>query len=265
MAGHRESASRPQPFEEATKEAEYLTASISIVIPIVNALIRQLEKECEDEENKAMKRKLLASLLTRYQDIEENQFFTVATTLDPRYKLRHFSSASKGARACQMLTEEVEKLKAEGSEESQDSVPITKRHRVQFESQFLLLTCVEEMLEHSSDSEMEPDSPEIVITAYLKEPNLPLSESVSNPIDPEKPGTRRNDPLLYWKKNEQSNPLLAKWARRFLCAPPGSIPSERLFSTAGNIADGKRNRLLPEKVEMLLFLRKNLLLLNFDY
>ena len=29
--------------------------------------------------------------------------------------------------------------------------------------------------------------------------------------------------------------------------------------------DGKRNRLLPEKVEILLFLRKNLLLLNFDY
>ena len=31
------------------------------------------------------------------------------------------------------------------------------------------------------------------------------------------------------------------------------------------IADGKRNRLLPEKVEMLLFLRKNLLPVNFDY
>ena len=46
---------------------------------------------------------------------------------------------------------------------------------------------------------------------------------------------------------------------RFLCAP-----SERLFSTAGDIADGKRNGLLPEKVEMLLFLRKSLLLLNFD-
>ena len=75
----------------------------------------------------------------------------------------------------------------------------------------------------------------------------------------------RNDPLLYWKNNEQSKPLLAKLARRFLCAPPGSVPSERLFSTAGDIADGKRNRLLPEKVEMILFLNKNLLLLNFDY
>jgi len=53
-----------QPFEEATREAQYLTASISIVIPIVNALIRQLEKECEDEGIRAMKRKLFASLLS---------------------------------------------------------------------------------------------------------------------------------------------------------------------------------------------------------
>ena len=100
------------------------------------------------------------------------------------------------------------------------------------------------MLEHSSDSETELDSPEIIVTVYLKEPNLPMSESVPNPTDPEKPITRRNDPLL--------------------CAPPGSIPSERLFSTAGVIADSKRNRLLPDKVEMLLFLNKNLLLLNFE-
>ena len=126
-------------------------------------------------------------------------------------------------------------MKVEALEESQDLVPSAKRpqvSRVQSESQSLLLSCVEEMLEHSSDSEMEPDSPEIIVTAYLKEPNLPMSESVPNPTDPEKPITRRNDPLLYWKNNEQSKPLLAKLACRFLCAPPGRIPSERLFSSA---------------------------------
>jgi len=223
-----------QPFEEATKEVQYLTASISTVIPIVNALIQQLEKECEDKGIRAMKRKLLASLLSQYQDMK---LFAVATMLDPCYKLRCFSSASKGAGARQMLMEEVEKLKVEALEESQDLVSSAKRpqvSRVQSEGQSLLLSCVEEMLEHSCNSETEPDSPEIIVTAYLKEPNLPMSESVPNPIDPEKPITRRNDPLLYWKNNEQSKLLLAKLARRFLCAPPGSVPSERLFSTAGD-------------------------------
>ena len=119
-----------QPFEEATKEAQYLTASISIVIPIVNALIWHLEKECEDEGIRTMKRKLLASLLSRYPDMEENKLFAVVTTLDPRYKLRFFSSASKGAGACQMLMEEVEKLKVEALEKSQGLVPSAKRPQV---------------------------------------------------------------------------------------------------------------------------------------
>ena len=55
-----------------------------------------------------MKHKLLASLLSRYQDMKENKLFAVATTLDPRYKLRCFSSASKGAGDRPMLMEEVE-------------------------------------------------------------------------------------------------------------------------------------------------------------
>ena len=46
-----------------------------------------------------------------------------------------------------------------------------------------------------------------------------------------------------------------------------TIKRSRLSHTrgAGDIADSTRNRLLPEKVEMLLFLNKNLILLNFDY
>ena len=103
-----------------------------------------------------------------------------------------------------------------------------------------LLNCVQEMMEHSSDSESEPDSPDVVIAAYLKEPNLPMFELIPNPLDPDNP---TKDALLYWKQNEVSNPILAKLARRFVSPPPGSVPSERLFSTAADIATDKRNRL----------------------
>ena len=107
---------------------------------------------------------------------------------------------------------------------------------------------------------------ESMVLSYLKEPNLPLYTSHPDPVNPEKVIKQRNDPLQYWKTNEHSKPILSKLARKlFLCAPPGSVASERLFSTAADIADGKRNRLLSEKVEMLLFLKKNLLLLNFQY
>lgn len=40
---------------------------------------------------------------------------------------------------------------------------------------------------------------------------------------------------------------------KYLCVPPATVESERLFSTAGQICDSKRNRLDPERVKMLVF------------
>ena len=43
-----------------------------------------------------------------------------------------------------------------------------------------------------------------------------------------------------------------------LCAPSTSVPSEGVFSAAGNIVSKKRSSLLPENVNSLIFLNKNL-------
>ena len=87
------------------------------------------------------------------------------------------------------------------------------------------------------------------IDNYLKEPTL----------------SRKSDPLGYWKSNQENLPHLTSLARRYLCAPPASVASERLFSTAANICTDLRNHLTPTKVEYLLFLNKNLLTVDFDY
>ena len=64
--------------------------------------------------------------------------------------------------------------------------------------------------------------------------------------------------LSWWNSNKNKYTHLARFARRYLSAPPSSVFSERLFSEAGNLYEQKRNRLLPKTGEKLLFLHYNL-------
>ena len=67
----------------------------------------------------------------------------------------------------------------------------------------------------------------------------------------------RSNCYSWWKENKPRFPQLAKLARIYLAAPPTSVPSERVFSGASDIYDEKRNRLNPEKAEVLMFIRNN--------
>lgn len=66
------------------------------------------------------------------------------------------------------------------------------------------------------------------------------------------------DPLAWWRLHQVSYPKLSKLARKYLCIPATSSPSERLFSTSGNVVTCQRTCLKPNKVNMLVFLAKNL-------
>ena len=59
----------------------------------------------------------------------------------------------------------------------------------------------------------------------------------------EPPVSKDSDPLLFWKV--YSNRTLADLAIRYLTIIATSVPSERLFSTAGLILSQNRNRLTP--------------------
>ena len=66
------------------------------------------------------------------------------------------------------------------------------------------------------------------------------------------------DPLEWWKTNCVIFPALSVLAKKYLCVCATSSPSERLFSTSGNVVGDNRASLKPEKVNMLVFLPKNL-------
>jgi hypothetical protein len=60
-------------------------------------------------------------------------------------------------------------------------------------------------------------------------------------------------PLAWWKSNERKYPHIAMTTRHYLTVPGTSVPSERVFSTAGDIVTAKRSTLSPDNVDILIF------------
>ncbi len=65
-----------------------------------------------------------------------------------------------------------------------------------------------------------------------------------------------NNPLEWWKVRCHKLPILSLLARRSLCVPATSAPSERLFSTAGLTIANARAGLLPDNAADLIFLHE---------
>ena len=155
----------------------------------------------------------MGSIASRFRDVEHLKHFVLATVLDPRYKLRCFSSPSKATAAREMLLEEYQSCT------SSDAYPSSKRPRItdSFADSSLLHTVESIMAENLVDTESELEPGDSLILSYIKEPNLAVYTCHPDPIDSEKVIKKRNNPLEYWKQNEQSKPVLARLARTFLC------------------------------------------------
>ena len=65
------------------------------------------------------------------------------------------------------------------------------------------------------------------------------------------------DPLAWWKAHKMAYPHLVHVAKIYLSVPGTSVPSERVFSTAGDVVSGQRALLGAESVDRLIFIKKN--------
>jgi len=72
------------------------------------------------------------------------------------------------------------------------------------------------------------------------------------------------DPLEWWQNNCSKFPNVWKLAERILSIPATSAPAERVFSAAANIIDKKRARITADNAEILMFLRGNKSLVNWN-
>lgn len=74
----------------------------------------------------------------------------------------------------------------------------------------------------------------------------------------ERPSLDLGGDVLQWWRYQGDLPLLAALAKHYLTIPATSVASERVFSTAGDIVKVKRSLLVPEHVDQLVFMKKNL-------
>ena len=86
------------------------------------------------------------------------------------------------------------------------------------------------------------------INQYRKLPILPMTVDI----------------LAFWRDNQRTFPMLAKIVKRYFCIQSTSCSSERTFSIGEDTVTAKRNRLDPNNVHMLVYLRENLKKVKLD-
>ncbi len=210
-------------------------AAISIVIPFVKALKKSLEDSGDDRGVQTMKKEMLSSLNRRFRDIESNETLTLVTLLDPCFKDKFFSSIVEREDAKLLLIAKVDDILS-NIEPPEIVEPPEKRPRTSVMKYF------DEILEESTSNSSSSPSSTSIVEQYLAEPTVHYHKS---------------NAFTWWANNSSRFSVLAEIALRYLTPPPTSVPSERLFSVAGDIYDEKRNRLAPERAEMLLFIKNN--------
>ncbi|XP_048054650.1 E3 SUMO-protein ligase ZBED1-like [Megalobrama amblycephala] len=211
--------------------------SISNIYPITFSLLNTHLMRAEDDGHRVteFKAKVRQSLSGRMK-VDTDDLVTkpalIASVLDPRHKHLPFFAQTEKEAAKSKLIEMCAPLA--GADEV-SAAQAGDMQRSQSSAMMLLLGG------DYSTPRQATDDPEAEVDIYMRDdpPSLDIN------------------PLEWWKANERRFPRLATLARRYLCIPGTSVPSERVFSATGLTVNRLRSRLTPEHVDMLLFLNKN--------
>lgn len=227
------------PLEKITVEMSgdgYVTCSK--IIPIINCLTKTMEKPWPTTETaKMLHRNIENQILKRFYsdelNIEKNEILAISTVLDSRFKKLHFRSPL----AVSVTIDKICKLMKAGKDVAANE-PQKSSARVESNDDFWNIH--DELVTNSTiRCSDESGGVPVELRQFLNQPVI----------------QRTNDPLAYWHQMNTVYPDLYKIAIKYLSIVGTSVPSERLFSKAGNILTEKRSRLMNSKrLSKLIFL-----------
>ncbi len=221
--------------------------TISIIRPLLHKLLNvHLKPAPADSRLVCMiKESIRLDLQNRYVG-NALDLLTKAAFLDPRFKALPFLESEERARIVSLIEEDTEELINSDSEtpsttrctEAEEAEPAVKRPR----GEHVLLDFLKDVVQPCDGPENIPakEQAHIEVSKYI-------GEDITS-----------DNPLTWWSCNSTRFPKLSRLAKKCLCIPATSVPSERAFSTAGHIASARCSCLRPESVSMLVFLSANL-------
>lgn len=240
-----------QPFHEITVEMSSEKAvTLSKVILIVRGLVSAL-KRIETCTTSCLAKKVvnlfLKSINSRFNDVEDKEIFAKSSFLDPRFKRKTFVYDNSCRKVKNQIQEEI--------------VDLIQRDRQDDRS---LLVSETKTTGASSISKANADIKDLIWQDFDKQvdkniiasPNSIAITELQTYIE-DVPLDRKQDPLQWWKTREVLYPRLSQLAKKYLCSTATSVPSERIFSKAGQLISDRRSRLKGKNVEKILFLHCN--------
>ncbi|XP_017478144.1 PREDICTED: zinc finger BED domain-containing protein 1-like isoform X1 [Rhagoletis zephyria] len=227
-----------KPLHEITSElCVKKNVNISKCIPLVAGLKKAtMIIEPTTAIGKIAKDVLLTEVQKRYANLEAVIIYGVATILDPRYKKAAFENSIYCSRAAAFIGNLLITSQTQ-SNESVESIAELQTSDEEGIWSYLDQNISNSQCNRRNVSEINSDQ----LRAYLIRP------AVSRKLN--------KNPLTTWQALKNDFPLLFPIAQKYLSVMAMSVPCERLFSHAGLIATQLRNRLSPEHLNMLVFLR----------
>ena len=215
-----------EPFNLATEVlCSETKVTISLVLPIIHGLINNHLNDINMDtvEAKEFKNILRTSLARRFDIYSYSESaHQIACFLDPRSKDLTFENIEVKNIIINSIRNRIRNLSInENNTDNGKTIPSA-------------LDFIYKKKQNSNNSDSEMDM-------YLLEPQI----------------DHNSDPLPWWKAHADKYKRLAELAKTYLSIPATSASSERTFSSAGNIITTKRTCLLPENVDLLVFLHQN--------
>lgn len=235
-----------KPIFYTTKAAESDSVSIAEVIPLLKKLNFEIGAVTYSGIG-TLKSEVLQHIkryfVVKY-DIEKTKHYSIATVLDPRFKLAGFQKKENGVLAKELIIRELAQIVSEVVE-----TPVVEPQNVPSTSKDSWASVLVDDDSDQLSQDEEAEAPyRTELQRYLKEKRV---------------SDLNADPLLYWKVKAAEFPHLGSMVRQYLCPPPGSAASERMFSTGKNVLGTNRLRLKPVNMEANLFLKYNIRALGY--